>query len=135
LVVEADHTTAESYRVGLTIAGFEVDSSVDGEEALGQIIWRGIPDVIVLDLGLPRVDATTRRRDSFDLLDALHASRLTDAIRVLAISNDGTSLLEAVNRGASECLPSQLAASSLVRVVKDMIAEEHPRGQIGVHDQ
>lgn len=135
LVVEADHATAESYRVGLTIAGFKVDCSPDGEEALGRIIWGGVPDVIVLDLGLPRVDSTRRRRDSFDLLDALYASRLTDAVGVLAMSDDNTSLFEAIHRGATNCLPSQVAASALVRAVKELMDGGGRRGEIGIDDQ
>ena len=134
LVVEADHPTSESYRVGLSIAGFDVDCSRDGEEALARLITDGLPDVIVLDLGLPRVDTTRRRRDGFDLLDALRASTLTDRLPILAMSNDEGSLFEALHRGASDCIPSQIATSSLVRVVKDIVDDRIPKGWIPVDE-
>lgn len=104
LVVEPDHVTAESYRAGLRIAGFDVDCTRDGEDALGRIMALGVPDVILPDLGLPRIDPARRRRDSFDLLDVLRASRLTDTLPVLAMSEDHGSLIEALHRGlAAAC--------------------------------
>ena len=116
------------------IAGFDVDCSADGEEALGRIIAGGIPDVIVLDLGLPRVDWTKRRRDGFDLLDALRAGRLNDKLPVLAMSNDEKSLFAALHRGASGCMRSQVTPSFLVRVVKDIIDDRIASGWISVDD-
>jgi DNA-binding NarL/FixJ family response regulator len=116
------------------IAGFDVDCSRDGEEALARMLAAGVPDVIVLDLGLPRIESTRRRRDGFDLLDTLRANRLTDTLRVLAMSNDHDSLIEALHRGASHCMPSHVTASSLVRVVKDVIDDRTPRGWFHADD-
>src|SRR5690348_1609960 len=55
LVVEDDTEIAGALRRSLRIEGYEVRVAEDGEEALTE---SGLfePDLVVLDLGLPRVD-------------------------------------------------------------------------------
>jgi DNA-binding response OmpR family regulator len=55
LVVEDDRTIRQLYRTALMIAGFAVDTADDGMGALRRIDEER-PDLIVLDLHLPRVD-------------------------------------------------------------------------------
>ena len=55
LVVDDDRAVREALRRGLMLAGYEVHTAADGEEALRQT-ERVVPDAVVLDLGLPGVD-------------------------------------------------------------------------------
>ena len=54
LVVEDDPQLRELYRATLTIEGFEVDLVADGLDALRRLD-AGTPDLVVLDLALPRL--------------------------------------------------------------------------------
>jgi two-component system KDP operon response regulator KdpE len=55
LIVEDDDELREFMRTAVSDAGYEVVAVVDGEAAL-EACRRRDPDVILLDLGLPRLD-------------------------------------------------------------------------------
>ncbi len=55
LVVDDDRTIRDSLRRSLHFNGFAVETAVDGADALAQI-GRAHPDVVVLDVMMPRVD-------------------------------------------------------------------------------
>lgn len=55
LVVDDDVATREMFRMALRIAGFDVETASDGVAALKRIEQR-VPDVVVLDLGLPGIN-------------------------------------------------------------------------------
>jgi len=75
LVVEDDPATRELYRAALVAARYEVVIATDGLSAL-TLIDRQLPDVIVLDLGLPRVTGWDVYRD-------LRARPETEALPVI----------------------------------------------------
>jgi two-component system response regulator MtrA len=55
LLVEDDPSIREVVALGLRAAGFEVSTAIDGEEGLAR--WRaGSPDLVLLDVMLPRLD-------------------------------------------------------------------------------
>jgi DNA-binding response OmpR family regulator len=55
LIVEDDPETRLLYQVALTFEGYEVASAGDGVKAL-VLMEQRLPDLVVLDLGLPRLD-------------------------------------------------------------------------------
>jgi two-component system response regulator MprA len=55
LVIEDDDAVQAALRRALTLAGYEVLLAGDGEDGLLQV-ETAVPDALVLDLGLPRVD-------------------------------------------------------------------------------
>jgi two-component system response regulator MprA len=55
LVVEDDTGLRDVLRRALSLAGYEVRLSGDGAEALAEVA-RGVPDAVVLDVGLPDID-------------------------------------------------------------------------------
>ena len=58
LIIEDESHIAEGLKLNLTLQGYEVDISLDGNSGLEK--WRnGSPDLIVLDLMLPGVDGLT----------------------------------------------------------------------------
>jgi two-component system, OmpR family, response regulator MprA len=55
LVVDDDRAVREAVRRALTLGGYEVQLSEDGEQAL-ESVAQSVPDAVVLDVGLPGVD-------------------------------------------------------------------------------
>jgi CheY-like chemotaxis protein len=83
LLVDDNPVVVAIYRSGLSMAGFTVDTASDGEAALAAAAAT-IPDVIVLDLMLPKIDG-------FEVLRRVRAdSRLTH-VPVIVFSNSYTS--------------------------------------------
>jgi len=62
LVVEDDHSLRELYRTALVSAGFRAVAAADGLNALALLDQTKV-DVVVLDLGLPRVSGWDVYRD------------------------------------------------------------------------
>jgi two-component system response regulator MprA len=55
LVVEDDRAVREALRRALTLGGYEVQVAEDGEQAIEMVV-QGVPDAVVLDIGLPGID-------------------------------------------------------------------------------
>ena len=55
LVVDDDRAVRDALRRALTLAGYEVQTAEDGEQALESIV-RSLPEAVVLDVGLPGID-------------------------------------------------------------------------------
>lgn len=55
LVVDDDRAVREALRRALTLGGYEVQEAADGEQAL-ELVVQGVPDAVVLDVGLPGID-------------------------------------------------------------------------------
>jgi CheY-like chemotaxis protein len=79
LFVEDDSSVAQMYRLKLELDGYQVDVAGDGETAVEMAI-RDLPDVIFLDIRLPKLDG-------FGVLDALRADARTRKTRVVVLSN------------------------------------------------
>jgi len=89
LVVEDDADLRYLFRIALTVAGFRVREAADGYQALVSLEQHP-PDVLVLDLGLPRVDG-------FSVLDELAArSDLRTPSIVVVTGLDGVQRRDAV---------------------------------------
>jgi two-component system, OmpR family, response regulator MprA len=55
LVVEDDRAVREAVRRALTLGGYEVQVAENGEQAIEMVV-QGVPDAVVLDVGLPGID-------------------------------------------------------------------------------
>jgi two-component system response regulator MprA len=55
LVVDDDRSVRDALRRALTLAGYEVPLAEGGQQALTQVAT-GVPDAVVLDIGLPDLD-------------------------------------------------------------------------------
>src|SRR5215469_12512386 len=89
LLVEDDAALAQMYRVKLERDGYTVQVAGDGEEALG-LLEGELPDLIFLDVRLPRMDGLT-------FLERLRAGDRTRDIPVVIVSNYSEE--ELVSRG------------------------------------
>jgi two-component system cell cycle response regulator DivK len=109
LVVDDFHDNREMYMQYLSFAGYRVAEAVDGEDALAKALSL-LPDVIVMDLSLPRLDGweATRR---------LKKDPLTRAIPVIALTGHALAGHAEGALGAGcdafltkPCVPSELEA-------------------------
>src|SRR5215471_19432566 len=81
LLIEDDEASAEMYRLRLAADGYSVVIARDGEEGLAAA-ERELPDLIYLDLRLPKLDG-------FQVLERLRLESSTSAIPVVILTNYG----------------------------------------------
>src|SRR4051812_10669428 len=55
LVVDDDRAVRDAVRRALTLGGYDVETAEDGEQALSRVAT-AVPDVVVLDVGMPDID-------------------------------------------------------------------------------
>ena len=79
LLVEDDADYAEIYRLRLESDGYEVMVAPDGQAAL-EMMQRLVPDLVYLDLRMPRMDG-------FTMLSALRADPATAHVPVVVLTN------------------------------------------------
>ncbi len=80
LVVEDDPALGVFLQKGLKLQGHEVDRAGDGDAAL-EMAAQQVPDLVVLDLGLPRLDGV-------EVLEALRRGHPESLIVVLTGRSD-----------------------------------------------
>lgn len=111
LIIEDDRQLRELYRASLKLAGYSVTAVEDGISAL-HIIDVHIPDVIVLDLVLPRLSG----RDVFKELQAKPSAR---GIPIVVVSGTDTSDLNA--NDFARVLSKPVDADALVKAVDEAV--------------
>ncbi len=106
LVIDDDRVLADLIAFGLRKEGYEVSQAFDGETALQQ--WRSQrPDIIVLDLNLPKVDG-------FTICSRIRAEEDTPII-MLTVRDEEDDIVRGLKLGADDYMlkpfsPRQLAA-------------------------
>ena len=78
LVVEDDRVLRDLFRVALSLSNFAVHACEDGLDAL-HYLDQSRPDVIVLDLDLPRISGTV-------LYDEIRARRRADRVPIVVVT-------------------------------------------------
>jgi two-component system phosphate regulon response regulator PhoB len=114
LLVEDDTALAQMYRVKLERDGYTVQVAGDGEEALS-VLANELPDLIFLDVRLPRMDGLT-------FLERVRASDRTRNLPVVIVSNYSEEELVArgLQLGALDYLiKSQTTPGQLSQGVRD----------------
>lgn len=113
LLVEDTVALAEKLRAALVEARFAVDLAVDGEEAL--FLGETEPyDVVVLDLGLPRLDGLS-------VLRRWRAAGRTMPVLVLTARGAWTEKVEGLNAGADDYMAKPFAVGELVARLQALI--------------
>ena len=116
LLVDDNPVVMAVYRSGLSMAGFTVDAAGDGEAALAQAAAT-IPDVIVLDLMLPKIDG-------FEVLRRVRADPRLKDVPVIVFSNSYTSdrTNEVWSAGATQVLAkATMTPKKLVDVLQAVV--------------
>jgi CheY-like chemotaxis protein len=84
LIVEDDAALRQVFRAALAIAGYDVHEVGDGYLALA-FVEQHTPDLIVLDLGLPRLDGVSVRQE-------IAAHPTTELVPVVVVTGDRSDL-------------------------------------------
>ncbi|MGH9370749.1 MAG: response regulator transcription factor [Vicinamibacterales bacterium] len=109
LVVDDDRGIRQLYRAALMLAGFQVETAEDGLGALRRID-EGRPDLVVLDLHMPRIDGLA-------VLSELRAN--SDTVNVPVVVVTGTEYQFAPgDGGASTLLKKPCEPEELISVIE-----------------
>ncbi len=118
-MVEDDADIADVLRRSLRNEGYEVRTSADGIEAL-DVAAAFIPDLIVLDLGLPRLDGVEvcrRLRDDGDVPILMLTARAELEDRVAGLDS-----------GADDYLVKPFERQELLARIRALLRRRPPRG-------
>jgi two-component system response regulator MprA len=119
LVVEDDEPIADVLRRTLRQEGHEVRSAADGVEALA-VAEEFVPDLVVLDLGLPKLDGA-------EVLRRLRAE--SDApILVLTARAELDDRVEGLDSGADDYLVKPFERRELLARIRALLRRRPPRG-------
>jgi two-component system response regulator MprA len=116
LIVEDDELLSRLYRTALSVAGYDARLAADGLQALREID-ADPPDLVVLDIGLPRVDGVAVRQEI-----AAHAH--TRDIPIVVVTG---STMDFTNLDVPCVLRKPVAPEELVRAVERCLESGAPR--------
>ncbi len=105
LVVEDDPELRRALALNLTARGYQIHTAADGGEALSQAAAR-LPDVILLDLGLPDLDG-------MDVLRAIRGSSRTPIVVLSGRTSSGDKV-DALEAGADDYVTKPFDINELV---------------------
>ncbi len=119
LVVEDDQDIADVLRRSLRNEGYDVRTSSDGVDALDQAAGF-LPDLVVLDLGLPRMDGVEvcrRLRAESDV-----------PILMLTARSETEDRVEGLDSGADDYLVKPFERKELMARIRALLRRRPPRG-------
>jgi DNA-binding response OmpR family regulator len=119
LVVEDDEAIADVLRRSLRGEGYEVLTSGDGVEAL-DVADGFVPDVVVLDLGLPRLDGV-------EVCKQLRA-RSDVPILILTARTETEDRVSGLDSGADDYLVKPFERRELLARIRALLRRRPPRG-------
>jgi DNA-binding response OmpR family regulator len=128
LVVEDYRALRESLRKGLSEAGFAVDSTGDGKEALWYATGNDY-DVIILDLMLPGMNG-------LEILQRLRAEGRQSHVLILTAKDTLDDRIRGLNLGADDYLVKPFAFSELLARVRALLRRSYgtKNPMIEIHD-
>jgi two-component system response regulator QseB len=113
LLVEDDPMIGRAVKHGLGQAGFAVDWVTDGQSGLAAAA-NGVYDLVVLDLGLPRVDGLA-------LLQTLRGRRDDVPVLIMSAHDAVPDRVAGLNAGADDYLPKPFDLDELVARVRALL--------------
>jgi two-component system, OmpR family, response regulator MprA len=119
LVVEDDDEIADVLRRSLRQEGHEVRTALDGEEAL-EIARDFSPDMVVLDLGLPKLDGVEVCRQLREESDV--------PILILTARTDTDDRVRGLDAGADDYLTKPFERAELLARLRALMRRRPPRG-------
>ncbi|HXE62029.1 MAG TPA: sigma-54 dependent transcriptional regulator [Bryobacteraceae bacterium] len=116
LVVDDDEAFRSSLGAFLTQRGYEVETAVSGERAIARLRAANQPNVLILDLMMPRVGG-------LEVLEEMARSRRAVPTIVLSGMGQVTMVVKAMRLGASDYLVKPFADEDLERAVQSALEE------------
>ena len=120
LVVEDDEAIAQVLQRSLRMEGYDVKIADDGVVAL-DLAHAFLPDLVILDLGLPRMDG----------IEVAKTMRETDDVPILVLTaRDAVeSRVEGLDAGADDYLVKPFERQELLARLRALLRRHPPRGQ------
>ncbi len=120
LVVEDELTLAQTIELYLRKEGYKTERAADGEKALA--IWRAFkPDLVILDIGLPRIDG-------LEVLKRIRAESNVPVIMLTARAEEVDELL-GLGLGADDYIIKPASARKLMARVKTVLRRDRSEEQ------
>jgi DNA-binding response OmpR family regulator len=119
LIVEDDEDIAQVLQRSLRLEGYETRIAGDGEAALGAAA-DFVPDIVVLDLGLPKLDG----------IDVARRLRASDDVAILMLTARDAleSRVEGLDAGADDYLVKPFERQELLARLRALLRRRPPRG-------
>jgi DNA-binding response OmpR family regulator len=119
LIVEDDEDIAQVLQRSLRLEGYETRIAGDGEAALGAAN-DFVPDLVVLDLGLPKIDG----------MDVARRLRESDDVPILMLTARDAleSRVEGLDAGADDYLVKPFERQELLARLRALLRRRPPRG-------
>jgi DNA-binding response OmpR family regulator len=124
LVVEDDEAIADVLRRSLRAEGHEVKSAGDGAEAL-TAAEQFTPDLVVLDLGLPRLDG-------IEVLRRLREDGSDVPVLILTARTETDERVQGLDTGADDYLPKPFERAELLARIRALLRRRPPRGSASI---
>jgi DNA-binding response OmpR family regulator len=122
-VVEDDEEIAQVLQRSLRLEGYEVKLALDGEAAL-QTAGTFVPDLVILDLGLPKIDG----------MEVARRLRAGDDVPILMLTARDAleSRVEGLDSGADDYLVKPFERQELLARMRALLRRRPPRGSASV---
>jgi DNA-binding response OmpR family regulator len=120
LVVADDQEIAQVLQRSLRLEGYEVRLAADGETALEQT-HAFLPDLIVLDLGLPKLDG-------IDVARRMRSDDDDTPILILTARDAVDARVEGLDSGADDYLVKPFERQELLARIRALLRRRPPRG-------
>jgi DNA-binding response OmpR family regulator len=114
LVVEDERKVANFIRQGLAEEGHSVEVATDGATALDAILEGPPPDLVVLDLMLPKVDG-------FALLRAIRQRRIDTPVLILTARDSVADKVRGLDLGADDYLTKPFAFDEFLARIRALL--------------
>ena len=123
LVVEDDEEIAQVLQRSLRLEGYEVKLALDGEAAL-QTAGTFVPDLVILDLGLPKLDG----------MEVARRLRASDDVPILMLTARDAleSRVQGLDSGADDYLVKPFERQELLARMRALLRRRPPRGSASV---
>lgn len=118
ILVEDDSFISGMYQTKLTGLGYQVELYEDGEQAFARLIRDPLPDLVLLDVVLPK-------KDGFEILEELRAAPRTKNLPVILLTNLGQKpdVERGVKLGADDyIIKAHYTPSEVVEKIKQVLA-------------
>ena len=119
LVVEDDDDIAQAVQRSLRVEGYDVRIAADGEAAM-RMAGEYVPDLVVLDLGLPKIDG----------IDVARQLRETDDTPILMLTARDSleARVEGLDSGADDYLVKPFERQELLARLRALLRRRPPQG-------
>jgi two-component system, OmpR family, response regulator MprA len=123
LVVEDDDDIAQAVQRSLRVEGYDVRIAADGEAAI-RMAGEYVPDLVVLDLGLPKIDG----------IDVARQLRETDDTPILMLTARDSleARVEGLDSGADDYLVKPFERQELLARLRALLRRRPPKGSASV---